>query len=126
MSHGLPRSRRNWCCSAKIVRWKSLRIARTKTCTSRIWRNGARRRAAQLKGIKFDTSGLQLVRLDQQALEPLAAVKPKKALIIGLGGVAGLMLGVFAALLRPRQADKSYSHSSTPLTPHIHESRDFM
>ena len=59
-----------------------------------------RQEAAQLKGIKFDTSTLQLVRLDQPALEPLSAVKPKKALIIGLGGVAGLMLGVFVALLR--------------------------
>ncbi|MDP2745997.1 Wzz/FepE/Etk N-terminal domain-containing protein [Pseudomonas sp.] len=59
-----------------------------------------RQEAAQLKGIKFDTSALQLMRLDQQALKPLAPVKPKKALIIALGGVAGLMLGVFAALLR--------------------------
>lgn len=69
-----------------------------------------RQEAAQLKGIKFDTSTLQLVRLDQQALEPLSAVKPKKALIIGLGGIAGLMLGIFAALLRnllrPRQTVK--------------------
>jgi LPS O-antigen subunit length determinant protein (WzzB/FepE family) len=59
-----------------------------------------RQEAAQLKGIKFDTSTLQLVRLDQQALEPLSAVKPKKALVIGLGGIAGLMLGVLVALLR--------------------------
>ncbi len=59
-----------------------------------------RQEAAQLRGIKFDTSTLQLVRLDQMALEPLAAVKPKKALIIGLGAVAGLMLGVVVALLR--------------------------
>jgi chain length determinant protein (polysaccharide antigen chain regulator) len=70
-----------------------------------------RQEEAQLKGIKFDTSGLQLVRLDQLALEPLAPVKPKKALIIGLGGVAGLMLGVFVALLRyllrSRQTEKS-------------------
>ena len=69
-----------------------------------------RQEAAQLKGIKFDTSTLQLVRLDQQALDPLAPIKPKKALIIALGGVAGLMLGIFAALLRnllrPRQAVK--------------------
>ena len=69
-----------------------------------------RQEAAQLKGIKFDTSTLQLVRLDQQALEPLSAVKPKKALVLGLGGIAGLMLGVLVALLRnllrPRQADK--------------------
>lgn len=59
-----------------------------------------RQEAAQLKGIKFDTSSLQLVRVDQLALEPLSAVKPKKALIIGVAGVAGLMLGVFAALMR--------------------------
>ncbi|NQD93144.1 chain-length determining protein [Pseudomonas sp. CrR25] len=59
-----------------------------------------RQEAAQLKGIRFDTSTLQLVRVDQIALEPLSAVKPKKALVIGLGGVAGLMLGVFVALLR--------------------------
>jgi LPS O-antigen subunit length determinant protein (WzzB/FepE family) len=69
-----------------------------------------RQEVAQLKGIKFDTSELKLVRLDQQALEPLSPVKPKKALIIGLGGVGGLMLGVFVALmrnlLRPRQTDR--------------------
>ncbi|MFI8747751.1 Wzz/FepE/Etk N-terminal domain-containing protein [Pseudomonas sp. NPDC077186] len=59
-----------------------------------------RQEAAQLRGIKFDTSTLQLVRLDQLALEPLAAVKPKKTLIIGLGAVAGLVLGVVVALLR--------------------------
>lgn len=59
-----------------------------------------RQEAAQLKGINFDASALKLVRLDQHALEPLAPVKPKKALIIALGGVVGLMLGVFAALLR--------------------------
>ncbi|RJG09323.1 chain-length determining protein [Pseudomonas cavernicola] len=59
-----------------------------------------RQEAAQLKGIKFDTAGLQLVRVDQLALDPLTAVKPKKALIIGLGGVAGLILGVLVVLLR--------------------------
>ncbi|WP_439858874.1 Wzz/FepE/Etk N-terminal domain-containing protein [Pseudomonas sp. MBLB4136] len=68
-----------------------------------------RQEAAQLKGVKFDAGTLQLVRVDQRALEPLSAVKPKKALVIGLGGVAGLMLGVFVALLRnllrPRQSD---------------------
>ena len=59
-----------------------------------------RQEAAQLKGIKFDSSQLRLVRLDQQALEPLSAVKPKKALVIVLGLGVGLMLGVFVALLR--------------------------
>lgn len=59
-----------------------------------------RQEAAQLKGIKFDTDGLRLARLDQQALEPLATIKPKRALIIILGLVLGLMAGVFMALLR--------------------------
>lgn len=59
-----------------------------------------RQEAAQLRGIEFDAGSLQLVRVDRLALEPLAPVKPKKALIIGLGGVAGLMLGVLVALLR--------------------------
>ena len=59
-----------------------------------------RQEAAQLKGIKFDSSQLRLVRLDQQALEPLSAVKPKKKLVIVLGLGVGLMLGVFVALLR--------------------------
>nr|WP_298138190.1 Wzz/FepE/Etk N-terminal domain-containing protein [uncultured Pseudomonas sp.] len=59
-----------------------------------------RQEAAQLKGIRFDTDGLRLARLDQQALEPLAAIKPKKVLIIALGMVLGLMAGMFIALLR--------------------------
>ncbi len=59
-----------------------------------------RQEAAQLKGIKFDTDALQLVRLDQQALEPLTTVKPKRALIIVLGMALGLMAGIFMALLR--------------------------
>jgi chain length determinant protein (polysaccharide antigen chain regulator) len=59
-----------------------------------------RQEAAQLKGIKFDSSQLRLVRLDQQALAPLSAIKPKKALVIALGLGVGLMLGVFVALIR--------------------------
>jgi chain length determinant protein (polysaccharide antigen chain regulator) len=59
-----------------------------------------RREAAQLKGIKFDSSQLMLVRLDQQALAPLSSVKPKKALVIVLGLGVGLMLGGGVALLR--------------------------
>jgi len=59
-----------------------------------------RQEAAQLKGINFDSSQLQLVRLDQQALVPLSAVKPKKALVIILGLGVGLVFGVFVALLR--------------------------
>lgn len=59
-----------------------------------------REEAARLKGIKFDASGLQLVRVDQMALEPLSRVKPKRALVMALGMVIGGMLGLFVALLR--------------------------
>lgn len=59
-----------------------------------------RQEAAQLKGIKIDSSQLRLVRLDQQALAPLSAIKPKKALAIALGLGVGLVLGFFVALLR--------------------------
>lgn len=59
-----------------------------------------REEAARLKAIKLDTERLRLVRLDQPALQPNNAVKPKKAMILALGLVLGGMLGVFIALIR--------------------------
>lgn len=59
-----------------------------------------RQEAARLKGITLDTERLQLVRIDQPALQPLSPIKPKKLMIVALGVVLGLMLGVFAALVR--------------------------
>ena len=86
-----------------------------------------RQEAAQLKGIKFDTDGLRLARLDQQALEPLAAVKPKRALIIVLGMVLGLMAGVFIALLRnlmrPEQGRVPYGRDPSSLKEVAREER---
>lgn len=43
---------------------------------------------------------LNLVRIDQVAVEPTSPIKPKKSLIVALGIVLGGMLGVFAALIR--------------------------
>ncbi len=59
-----------------------------------------REEAARLRGITVDTEHLQLVRLDQPALEPLSPVKPRKLMIVALGLVLGSMLGVFIALVR--------------------------
>lgn len=59
-----------------------------------------RQEAARLNGIKLDADRLELVRIDQPALEPISPVKPKKTLIAALGLVLGLMLGVFSALVR--------------------------
>ena len=39
----------------------------------------------------------KVVRIDQQAYRPDSPIKPKKRLIVALGGVLGLMLGIFAA-----------------------------
>jgi len=61
---------------------------------------GLREEAARLKAIKLDTERLRLVRLDQPALQPNNAVKPKKAMILALGLVLGGMLGTFIALIR--------------------------
>ncbi|WP_339428236.1 MULTISPECIES: Wzz/FepE/Etk N-terminal domain-containing protein [unclassified Pseudomonas] len=55
---------------------------------------------ARLRGLNIDMSGLKLVTVDRQALEPLDPIKPKKALIIALSLVAGLMLGILVALIR--------------------------
>jgi len=39
----------------------------------------------------------KVVRIDQQAYRPDSPIKPKKRLIVALGGVLGLMLGIFSA-----------------------------
>lgn len=56
--------------------------------------------AARLRNLDVDVSSLKLASIDQVALEPLRPIKPKKALILGLGLVLGGMLGLFIALLR--------------------------
>lgn len=52
-----------------------------------------------LKAVKVDWESVQLVEVDQPALLPLKPVKPRKLLIVALGGVGGVMMGIIAALL---------------------------
>jgi chain length determinant protein (polysaccharide antigen chain regulator) len=52
-----------------------------------------------LKAVKIDWGSVQLVEVDQPALLPLKPAKPRKLLIIALGGVGGVMMGILAALL---------------------------
>jgi LPS O-antigen subunit length determinant protein (WzzB/FepE family) len=61
---------------------------------------GWREEAARLQAWKIDTAGLRLVAIDQQAIEPLSPVKPRKALILALSLVVGSMLGILVALVR--------------------------
>lgn len=45
-------------------------------------------------------SRLKLVSIDQQALEPLSPIEPRKSFILIAGLVIGLMLAVLVALIR--------------------------
>lgn len=59
-----------------------------------------RKEISRLKSLQVNMDKLNLVRLDQSAVEPTAPIKPKKSLIVAVGIVLGGMLGVFAALIR--------------------------
>lgn len=61
---------------------------------------GHRQEISRLKSIKVDMDKLNLVRIDQSAIEPTSPIKPNKKLIVMVGMVLGGMLGVFAALIR--------------------------
>jgi len=54
----------------------------------------------RLRNLNVDMSGLKLVTIDREAIEPLGAVKPKKVLFIIIGLVFGLMLGLVVAFVR--------------------------
>ncbi|NNA88624.1 GNVR domain-containing protein [Pseudomonas gessardii] len=55
---------------------------------------------ARLNNLNVDMSGLKLVTIDKEAIEPLSPIKPKKVLIIIVGLVFGLILGLLAAFVR--------------------------
>ena len=59
-----------------------------------------RKEISRLKGLEVNMDSLNLVRIDQSAIEPISPIKPKKSLIVAVGFVLGGMLGVFAALIR--------------------------
>ncbi len=61
-----------------------------------VWRE----QGARLRSINPDVADLELVTIDQRAIEPFKPIKPKKVLILMLGLVLGGMLGLFIALLR--------------------------
>ena len=55
---------------------------------------------SRLRSINTDMKNLNLVAIDRRAQEPLGPIKPRKALIMGMSIVMGLMLGVILALFR--------------------------
>ena len=52
---------------------------------------------SSLRSVKVDEAAIRAVTVDQAAFPPSSHIKPKRKLIVVLGGVLGLMLGVFAA-----------------------------
>ena len=48
----------------------------------------------------LDMSNLKLISIDREAVEPLAPVKPRKALIVAFGVVLGGLAGILIALFR--------------------------
>ncbi|MHA6574159.1 Wzz/FepE/Etk N-terminal domain-containing protein [Pseudomonas yamanorum] len=54
----------------------------------------------RLRNLNIDMSHIKLVAIDQSALEPLAPIAPKRALIVLLSLTFGAILGVFAVLIR--------------------------
>ena len=54
---------------------------------------------ARLRNLNVDMSGLKLVTIDKEAIEPLGPAKPKKILVILAGVVLGLVLGIITALV---------------------------
>ena len=54
----------------------------------------------RLSSLNIDMTGLKLVTVDQQALEPLAAASPNRLLIVLLGLVGGAVLAICIALVR--------------------------
>ena len=80
-----------------------------------------RTEASRLRALNIDMSTLKLVMVDRQAQEPLKPIKPRKALIIALCLVVGLMLGTLAALIghfvQIRRENGPFSMGSDPRLP---------
>lgn len=55
---------------------------------------------ARLRGLNIDMTALKLVTVDRQAQEPLEPVKPKKAMLVALSVLGGLILGVLVSMIR--------------------------
>ena len=59
-----------------------------------------RTETTRLRALNLDMGGLQLAAIDRPAQEPLAPIKPRKAFVVALSLLTGLMLGVLVAMVR--------------------------
>jgi chain length determinant protein (polysaccharide antigen chain regulator) len=58
---------------------------------------GLQVKLSELENIVVDSAAISAVRVDQPALAPEHAIKPKRRLVVALGAVVGLMGGIFLA-----------------------------
>ena len=75
--------------------------------TLAIWKSlkPIQERINALNQIDSSYRGLDVVRIEKKASVPKSPIKPKKTLIVLLGGVLGGMLGVFIALVVPARKE---------------------
>lgn len=73
----------------------------------------------RLRGLNIDMSGLKLVTVDKEAIEPLGPVKPKKALLIIMGLVFGLISGVALAMVCGAIQNRRKANLDRALLPHL-------
>ena len=59
-----------------------------------------RTETARLRALNLDMDGLKLATIDRPAQEPLAPIKPRKAFVVVVSLLAGLMLGLLVAMVR--------------------------
>ncbi len=81
--------------------------------------SGLQESIERLKLIVLDKASLKAIRVDSPAIPPLFRVKPKRSLIVVLGGILGIMLGVMTALFSAfvtSQKTRSDKQSNTKAT----------
>lgn len=71
-----------------------------------------RKEFLRLSALGVSVNDMLLVDVDRKAVEPIEAIKPKKALIIILGIIVGLMLGVAIAIVRELERVRKVSAQS--------------
>jgi len=75
---------------------------------------GLQQKLSELQELKLDINKFGVVTVDQFALPAAKPIKPKKALILAVGGVLGLMLGVFVALIRRAVKNRKVEQKALP------------
>lgn len=76
-----------------------------------------------LQEVHVNWDGVRFVQLDQSAVLPLKPIKPRKLMVVALGGVAGGMAGVMFALLAAAQVRRRKSKGGRRRLPGMLKSR---